>query len=55
MHELCVCERVAIHAFEIEIRNGVCKGRQWENGRDRSWLWVTGLREDESWVVRKMI
>ena len=40
-----------MHAYEVEVRNGVCKGRQWENGRDGYWLWVTGLGEDEGWVM----
>ena len=25
------------HASEVEIRNGICKGRQWKNERDGYW------------------
>ena len=35
-----------MHASEIETKDEVREGRQWENGRDGYWLWVTGLGED---------
>ena len=32
-----------MHASKVEIRNGICKGRQWENGRDGYWKKMSSM------------